>query len=581
MIFVVACAIAASASAKVVPIEETEQDSRCGATIEADSGTLSVPAVGQNIEPGSICIFTIHLQTKSNFRINISSLDISGGERDEDCSEAAVRIYSLTNLVPADRIESYTFCNDNPPPNDGSFFLSGNLATVIYQVPQNASESSGFTLNFEAIAFQPIPITQESSYTSATSGLIRYPVEGEYEPNRINTWLIKTSDSIQNLELDVVLERIDMEECESNGNFSITEACLCDALIVYEIGHTGILEERARLCGRSNDTLRIEYLGTNFIVAFFTDHIDVPGQGSGFQVLYKPHQEATSTTSPSSTTDSSTTTTLSTTTPRPPSSNYSNECGGLLTGTGGLIEYKMDGTDYNNYDRCLWTIRTPYRSGIHFTLNSAGIESNYDNIQVYTFNADGLKDEHIFYNPTDSPVTVDVEGTVAFVLFQADYSNTGPGFSLNFVADEGYDTSFVYYEDHSSVVETGQYFTTRYPEAGLYRDLELSTISFMSKERNMGYLQMNLLSLDLEVGTDGQCKDKIHIYHIKDPVTDYPHVSHLSRYTPDEGICQTTDMPSPDPENRATGFIIIVATDVQGRENGFEVRICHDPFPCA
>ncbi|ODM89835.1 Ovochymase-2 [Orchesella cincta] len=587
MKFFIICiaAFAVAASAQKITIldnlsnEDLEQESRCGATIEADSGTLAVPAIGQNILPGSICIFTIHLQTKTNFRINISSLDISGGERDEDCSEAAVRIYSLTNLVPSDSIESYTFCNDNPP-TDGDFFLSGNLATVIYQAPQNESENSGFTLNFEAVSFQAIRITHESSYTSATTGLIRYPVEGEYEINRVNTWLIKTSDANPDLELDVLLERIDMEECEANGNFSINEICLCDALIVYEIRNTGVLEERERLCGRSNDTLRIEYLGPNFLVAFFTDHIDVPGQGSGFQVIYKPHEAATTTTSttssPSSTSGETSSTSGSTaapptTTPRPPASNYSTECGGVLTGTHGLIEYKLDGY-YNDLEKCLWTIRTPYRSQIRFTLNSAGLETNYDNIQINTFNSSGIQQSYAFYEPVASPESVVLDGTVATVLFQSDYSNVREGFSLSFEAEEGFDNSLLYYEDQNTVVNRDNNVTTRFPEIGLYRNLELSTISYMIENVNSGYLAMSLLSMNLETGTDGQCNDKIHIYHVKDPSSSPPHLNHVSRYTPVEGICLTTDIPIPE-TNVAQGFIVVLATNAQGRAEGVELEI--------
>ncbi|CAL8112172.1 unnamed protein product [Orchesella dallaii] len=576
---VLIAALAVSASGQKIfsldslPVENLDQETRCGATIEADSGTLTVPSVGQNIEPGSICIYTIHLQTRSNFRFNISSLNVTGGERDEDCSDAAVRIYALTNLVPAESVESYTFCDDNPPPTSGSFFLSGNLATVIYHASANASEDSGFTLNFEAVAFQPIPTTHESSYTSATTGLIRYPVEGEYETNRVNTWLIKTSDADANLQLDVLLERIDMEECEANGNFTVNDVCLCDALIVYEISSTGILEERERLCSRSNDTLRIEYLGPNFIIAFFTDHIDVPGQGTGFQVIYKPHEVATTTTTsqPSSTSGSSTAA-PTTTTPRPPATNYSSECGGVLTGTNGLIEYKLDGS-YSNNERCLWTIRTPYRSGIRLQLNSVGFESRYDNLQIYTINSTGIQDSHYFDQPVTSPVSVVLNGTVAFVLFQSDYSNTGRGMSLEFSAEEGFESGILYYEDRNTVVDAENPVTTRFPESGLYRNLELSTLVYMSRYITLESVRMNITSLDLQVGTDGSCADKLHLYHVRDPTVSPPHNNHLSRYTPVEGICQMSDVVIPDPSNVGQGIILILATDEQSRANGIEVEV--------
>ncbi|ODM97638.1 CUB domain-containing protein 2 [Orchesella cincta] len=525
-------------------IEDVDQETRCGATIEADSGTLVVPNSGQTIAPGSICIFTIHLQTTNTFRLNISNLDVSGNERDDDCSEAAVRIYSLTNLVPADKGENYTFCNDSPPPPGGSFYLSGNLATVIYQASQNASQNSGFTLNFDGIAFQPIQTTHESSYSSATSGLIRYPVEGEYETNRVNTWLIKTSDANPNLELDVILERIDMEECGSSGNFSANEACLCDALIIYDITNTGVLEERARLCGRTEEDLVLERLRPNFIVAFFTDHIQIPGQGTGFQILYKPHISTTTTQPPTTTTE------------RPPPSNFSSSCGGVLEGIEGVIEYKLNQT-YQSYERCLWTIRTPFRSSIRFDLLAGGYEKNYDNVQIHSIDASGIK--HM--DPEAVPNFVEMDTTVAVVLFQSDYSNLGFGFKLKFTAGSDNDDNNLYYDDQSIIVE-GE-ITANLPETGFYRNLELSTLSVMGQNiySSDWYMNTTVTSVDLDVGTDGECNDVLHIYQIIDPTSNRPHYNHLRRYTPYSGICQSTDIPSET--IMGYGVLAILASDIR------------------
>ncbi|ODM97641.1 CUB domain-containing protein 2 [Orchesella cincta] len=510
----------ATSNAEIKISEDLDQETRCGASIEADSGSLTVPNSGQTIAPGSICIFTIHLQTTNTFRLNISSLDISGGERDEDCSEAAVRIYALTNLVPADRRESYTFCNDSPPPPGGSFYLSGNLATVIYQASQNASQNSGFTLNFDGIAFQPIPTIHESSYSSATSGLIRYPVVGEYEPNRVNTWLIKTSDANSNLELDVIIERVDIEEC---GNGSGNNTCLCDALIVYEITNTGILEERARLCGSTEESLTIEKLGPNFIIAFFTDYIQVPGQGSGFQILYAPFNSLTTTQPPSTTTD------------RPPPSNYSSSCGGVLEGIEGFIEYKLNET-YVNYERCLWTIRTPFRSNIQFDLLEAGYEHLHDNIQIWSI---GKWCE--FDTNSQSSYFAYSSSTVAFVFFQSDGANTGTGFKLRFRVGYDYDNSHVYHEDQSIVVENRT--VARLPESGLIQNKELSTLSVIGQNPYSGLdwsMNVNITTVDLEVDADGNCVDRLHLYQI----VQRPIFNHLKRYTPYIGICRLSELPS-------------------------------------
>ncbi|CAL8083971.1 unnamed protein product [Orchesella dallaii] len=593
---VLLCA-ASSSSQKVSVLNseflpEIDQETRCGATIEADAGTLIVPNVGQSIEPGSICIFTIHLQSTNNFRLNISNLDVSGDGRDEDCSDAAVRIYSLTNLVPSDNGENYTFCNDSPPPPSGSLYLSGNLATVIYQSSMNASLNSGFTLNFEGIAFQPIQIIHESSYSSATSGLIRYPVEGEYAANRVTTWLIKTSDANPDLEMDVILQRMDIEECEANGNFSINEVCLCDALILYQVTGDGILEDKSRLCGSSEADVVIEGLGPNFIIAFFTDGIQVVGAGSGFEVLYKP-RVAPPTTTPQPTTTSSTPTTTtsqqtstppsatpspttpsattqSSTTRPPPTGNYSTECGGVLTGTQGLIEYKLTET-YRNFERCLWTIRTPYRSRIRFDLNQAEWENRYDNIQIYTLNSTGVRNKHVFSLPV--PDFVLLEGTVALVLFQTDYSNVGTGFSLSFTVDDGFDNSLLYFEDQHRIVEEADGETFRFPENGLYRNLELSTLTFIQPMYTAPLtMDMNITSLDLEVGMDGQCRDKLHAYMLQESDT-IPQTNHIVRVTPEEGICQTTDLNPGASFVRSYGIILILATDQEGRSNGFELSL--------
>ncbi|ODM99091.1 CUB domain-containing protein 2 [Orchesella cincta] len=539
-----------------------DQETRCGATIEADFGTLTVPSSGQAISPGSICIFMIHLQTTNIFRLNFSSLDVSSSSSsDEDCTEAAVRIYSLTNLIPPDKGESYTFCNDNPPPpSSGNFFLSGNLATVIYQ--NGGGNSSGFTLNFEGLAFQPIPIAHESTYSSATSGFIRYPPVGEYEPNKVTTWLVKTSSDTSNIQLDVAVQRMDIEECGSQ--LGQANECLCDTLILYDVTSTGVLKETTRLCGKSEEQLIFEGLGPNFILAFFTDHINLPMVGTGFDILYQPSAPVSEITeSPTDTTELP-----------PPVANYSNECGGILTGDQGLIEYKI-GTDYNNYERCLWTVRTYYRAQIRFTLEESGIEPRFDNVQIYTINSDGVQDKHTFNSSEDLPKTIVLNGTVALVLFQSDYSTIGQGFSLRFIAEEVWDVNVWNFEDHHRVVDLANEEIIRFPETGYYKNLELSTLTFIRPKFNpLHMIEMSITSLELEVDTEnGKCLDKLHIYEIRQPTTALPHEEHLFRHTDTDGICELAFVNSSSPPVLATGFVFILATNRHGTFDGFELKM--------
>ncbi|CAL8112176.1 unnamed protein product [Orchesella dallaii] len=553
---------------------ELDQETRCGATIEADFGTLTVPSSGQSISPGSICIFTIHLQTTNIFQLNITSLDVTGDEipgQDEDCSEAAVRIYSLTNLIPSDRVESYTFCNDNPPPpSGGNFYLSGSLATVIYQAGFNRNDSSGgFTLNFEGLAFQPIPTKHESTYSSAPSGFIRYPAEGEYEPSKITTWLVKTSSGTNpNIQLDVIIQRMDIETCEIRD-----DNCLCDALILYDVTSTGVLKEVDRLCGNIEDSLVFEGLGPNFMLAFFTDHVDNEGRGNGFDILYR--QSAPTTTTPFPTSE--------VTEGPPPVANYSNECGGVLTGDQGLIQYKLD-VNYNNYERCLWTIRTYYRAQIKFTLLESGVEERFDNIQINTLNSSGIQESHVFLSTENLPQTVILNGTVALILFQSDYDTNGKGFSLRYTAEEVWNTDIWNFEDKHRIVEEADGELIRFPSVGHYKNLELSTLTFIQpKYSRIDMIQMSLVSLELEVSAvdNTTCEDKLHVYEIREPTTNLPHVNHFFRAenNPENGICELSYSNGSSPSSTATGIVLILSTNRFNTFNGFEVELRSPVFP--
>ncbi|CAL8097831.1 unnamed protein product [Orchesella dallaii] len=541
---------------------EFDQETRCGATIEADSGTLIVPSSGQTIAPGSLCVFTIHLQTTATFRLNISSLNISGSQQEDlDCSAASVRIYSLTNLVPSDNIEGYTFCNDNPPPAGGSLFLSGNLATVIYQ---SSNESLGFTLNFEGIGFQPIPVTHESSYSSATSGLIRYPVEGEYEPNRVTTWLVKTSPSNPNLKLDVVIQTADFEECP---NSTPENRCLCDALIIYEVSAIGQLTENQRVCGPTEEDLVLEGLSPNIIVAFFTDFIDIEGQGTGFEVLYRPSSNGTTTTSVPSTT---TTPTPTTTPPRPPpSSNYTTECGGLLSGTQGLVEYKL-GESVPRNERCIWTVRTPYRSRIKFSMIEPTTNDPDNNVRIYMVYSTGNLYEYTF--PMHRPSEIIMNGTMAWVLFQS--NSTGNGFAFSFTAEPDFDNSILFYEDFNEVVSDAAIAHHRFPESGPYRNLEMSTFVFMRPtDRPESQIEVNITSLLTETGEGSRCRDVIHVFRLLDYNSEdvFNPGAHITGLTPDAGICEIT--PSYPFYMKAHGILILFVSDQQGRSDGFELDV--------
>jgi hypothetical protein len=78
----------------------------CGGQLIADSDSVDFPGEGETILPGEVCVWTVHLNSTRDFRLNFKRFNIAASN--SRCTEAGVRIYSISNLVPSDRIESYT-----------------------------------------------------------------------------------------------------------------------------------------------------------------------------------------------------------------------------------------------------------------------------------------------------------------------------------------------------------------------------------------------------------------------------------------------------------------------------------------
>jgi len=78
----------------------------CGGSFITDSDTIQFPGEEEALIAGEVCVWTVHLNTTQGFRINFDLFDIQSNRA--DCSDGGVKIYSLTNLAPPDRIEGYT-----------------------------------------------------------------------------------------------------------------------------------------------------------------------------------------------------------------------------------------------------------------------------------------------------------------------------------------------------------------------------------------------------------------------------------------------------------------------------------------
>jgi hypothetical protein len=80
---------------------------QCGGALEGDSGVLSYPELSQNITPGQICVWTVHLKTLQDFRISFTDFNVSSPNDTINCQNSGVQIYSLSNLAAGLDPEAY------------------------------------------------------------------------------------------------------------------------------------------------------------------------------------------------------------------------------------------------------------------------------------------------------------------------------------------------------------------------------------------------------------------------------------------------------------------------------------------
>lgn len=411
--------------------EEVIQREHCGGTLEGDEGDLTYPGAGFSINPGENCIWTIHLQTRNDFRMNFTNFDIPGGTAME-CPEASLNIYALTNLAPAGELENYVFCNEAD--TGGRHYLPGNIATVILwtntDFPMNRS---GFSLHWSGSILQLTPTEHSSSYSNSLSGGFLYPFEEEYPPNAGMTWLVHASRANnESLQVDINVNSMDLENCTN------TNKCLCDAVIIYQISLTGVLSELDRFCGErsSEQLLNIE---KDFIIALYSDSVDTLGSGYGFDIKWKKSSQQLTTELPV-TEIIETTTEESWERSTTPSSIFS-ECGGIINMEIGsepaVIRYKYN-QDYDNNEQCIWTIRHNTTTTCKFIKTRSNFEDNYDFLQILTFlktSSQNGPSISVKMGITNGFEELDnITAPVMFVVFTTDGSVKGQGFNLEIYA---------------------------------------------------------------------------------------------------------------------------------------------------
>jgi hypothetical protein len=97
LLSIVAITVVASSSA------DSNKKSTCGGDHFGDEGSFTFAG---GSPPGTVCVWTIHLESTRDFRLSFENIGLIDGGY--DCADGGVRIYSLSNLLDADKIEAYT-----------------------------------------------------------------------------------------------------------------------------------------------------------------------------------------------------------------------------------------------------------------------------------------------------------------------------------------------------------------------------------------------------------------------------------------------------------------------------------------
>jgi hypothetical protein len=176
---------------------------------------------------------------------------------------------------------------------------------LVFYASETNSRGGWFNLTWEGNTFDPLRTKHVASFSSATSGVIRYPAIGQYETSLAATWVINTDTTQETTRSDLNLETLNLQECQN------ADLCTCDALLIYQISKQGMLHEIERFCGDSTNSYVYD-LGSRFVLAFFTDFQTQSNDGSCFQAIYFP----TSMTTTDYTTDTTTSRTSTSTTTR-------------------------------------------------------------------------------------------------------------------------------------------------------------------------------------------------------------------------------------------------------------------------
>ncbi|CAL8140029.1 unnamed protein product [Orchesella dallaii] len=253
------------------------------------------------------------------------------------------------------------------------------------------------------------------SLESLKSGIITYKEYTNYTDNENCTWSIEMPEATGIL---FTLEKSGFERC-------------CDFLTIYPMGDNKAVNSSPRELGDTNSSVIVS--GSEAIVRFTSDSSAI---GYGFRLSFQKIPDLGS-------------------------SVEDVECGGVLTGDAGILNYKL-GMDYSNNEWCVWLLHSKASMSFTFYIIQEGFESCCDYLLVNAIDPESgrLQNDTKKLN-AQTPFHI-IEASSVIITFYSDDSKPGTGFSLQF-SSLGSDVNPKYnYKLHHTTNNNG---TVKYPDA--------------------------------------------------------------------------------------------------------------------
>ncbi|XP_041458355.1 cubilin-like [Lytechinus variegatus] len=358
-------------------LQFTASQEECGGDLVSATGSFSSPSYPNEYTHSRVCEWRITVQTGHLINLYFDDFDV---EDATGCTFDSVKVYNgLADNSPL----LNTLCGSDTPDMISS---SGNTMRVVFSTDGSIA-GRGFQARYDSN--DASVCGGQITVGPGGSGYIFSPQYGlaNYSNNVMCEWTLGNS---ANTNSSLYLTFDDGFDLESHST------CSFDYLQLFE-GPDDSGVELERFCGRTAPNPYFIPFQTTFL-RFRTDGSVV---GEGFRMLYQ-----------------------------------ASGCGGIVSGTSGVITSPNFPNDYNHDDHCAWRIDAPVGETITYTFTSFDIETHpncgYDYLSIRN---GGFPDSPQISGQypicgSVAPSSFTSSGNQLFIIFKTDEISSGGGFRM-------------------------------------------------------------------------------------------------------------------------------------------------------